>query len=52
MERKQSMTPAEMQQIKERHTKKKQSVYCAFCYDDFPCDVVKLLESVEKPNKP
>jgi len=44
------MTPAEFQEIRDRHTKKVNQTktgYCVFCYDDFPCDAIKLLEVIE-----
>jgi hypothetical protein len=45
------MKPNELQKIREKHQKQFGKWRCQHCYENYPCDVVKLLdysESLEK----
>jgi len=51
-----TMTPAELQALREKHGKfgfRENRIFCVFCLDDdgldipYPCDVIKVLDATE-----
>lgn len=41
------MTRDERRALREKHEKKLRGVFCVYCYDDFPCDTIRVLDYVD-----